>query len=97
MAIELDEAFIEALEFLRPYIKPVSDLSFFLAHLNAKKLPEQQPIEILRLLAMVFTKDQQWPSKKLREVLKRILQAEPSIETDPDYKTINDYLIERNL
>lgn len=97
MAIELDDTFEEALEFLWPFIKPFSDLSFLLTHLDAKGLPDQQPKVVLRLLSKVFTAEYQWPSKEFRNVLNRILHADPTIKNEPDYRIMNDYLVQRNL
>lgn len=97
MAIELDEAFEEALDFLWPFIKPFSDLSFLLTHLDAKELPDQQPREVLRLLSKVFTEEYQWPSNKFSNILSRIVQAEPIIENELTYRIMNDYLVQRNL
>lgn len=97
MVIELDDAFEEALEVLWPFIKPFSDLSFLLTHLDAKGLPDQQPREVLRLLSKVFTAEDQWPTKTFRNVLNRIIHADPTIENEPDYRIMNDYLVQRSL
>jgi hypothetical protein len=97
MVIELDEAFEEALEYLWPFIKSISNLSFFITHLDAKGLPDQQPESVLRLLDKVFTDEYQWPSKKFRKVLSRIRQAKPAIENEHAYRNMNDYLVQRKL
>jgi hypothetical protein len=97
MVIELDDTFEEALEFLWPFIKPFSDLSFLLTHLDAKSLPDQQPKAVLRLLSKVFMAEYQWPSKEFRNVVNRIIHADPTIENEPDYRIMNDYLVQRNL
>jgi len=97
MVIELDDAFEEALEFLWPFIKPFSALSFLLTHLDPKDLPDRQPRAVLRLLSKVFTIECQWPTKKFRNVLNRIIHADPKIENEPDYRIMNDYLVQRNL
>jgi len=97
MVIELEDTFEEALEFLWPFIKPFSDLSFLLTHLDAKGLPDQQPKAVLRLLSKVFTAGYQWPSKEFRNVLNRIIHADPTIENEPNYRIMNDYLVQRNL
>ena len=97
MVIELDDTFEEALEFLWPFIKPFSDLSFLLTHLDAKGLPDQQPKAVLRLLSKVFTAEYQWPTEEFRNVLNRIIHADPTIENEPDYRIMNDYLVQRNL
>jgi len=97
MAIELDDTFEEALEFLRPFIKSFPKLSFLLTHLVAKDLLDKQPRAVFRLLSKVFTDEYQWPTDTFRNVLNRIIQAEPIIENEPDYKIMNDYLVQRNL
>ena len=97
MVIELDDAFEDALEFLWPFIKPFPDLSFLLTHINEKELPDQQPKGVFRLLSKVFTEEYQWPSGTFRNVLNRIVQADPLIENELTYRTMNDYLMQRNL
>jgi len=94
--IELDNAFEEALEFLWPFIKPFSNLSFLLTHINEKELPDQQPVGIFRLLSKVFTEDYQWPSNIFRNVLNRVIQADPTIENHPNYRAMNNFLLQRN-
>ena len=97
MAAGLNDAFEEALEFLWPFIKVFPDISFLLTHLAATDLPDQQPRVAFRLIFKVFTNDYQWPSKKFRNILNRIIQAEPIIENEPTYRLIDDYLVQHNL
>jgi hypothetical protein len=94
MAIELDDAFEEALEFLWPFIKPFSDLSFLITNLNSKDLPDQQPKTTFRILTKVFKSDYQWPYYKFRDVLNRIVQADPTIIDEPGYRNMNDFLVQ---
>jgi len=97
MVIELGDAFEEALEYLRPFIKPFPDLSFLLTHLGAKGLPDQQAKAVFRLLSKVFTVEYQWPTKEFRDVLNRIIHADPTIKNEPGYRIMNDYLVQSNL
>jgi len=96
-AIELTDAFEEALEFLWPFIKPFPGLGFLLTHLAQKELPDQQPRAVFRLLSKVFSRKYQWPSSTFRTILNRIIQADPTIENEPDFRTMNDYLVQHNL
>jgi hypothetical protein len=95
--IELDDAFEKALEFLLPFIREFPNISFLLKHLDAKDLPDKRPRDVFRLLSTVFTQAYQWPSNKFRNVLNRILQADPSIKNEPAYRTMDDFLLQRNL
>jgi hypothetical protein len=97
MLIELDDAFESALEYLRPFIRPFSDLSFLLTHLNAKELPDQQPRAVFRLLSRVFTEDFRYPHDTFRNVLNRIVLADESIRDEEAYRTMDNYLIQRGL
>lgn len=62
MAIALDDAFEDAVDFLWPFIKPFPNISFLLTHLAEKELPEKQPKVVFRLLSKVFMDEYQWPN-----------------------------------
>jgi len=98
MLIELDEAFKEALDYLSPFIQAFSDLSYLLIELDKKKqLPAKYPKEVFQLLSKVFTAQYQYPTETFRNVLDRIISANPLIKNEPIYGIINDYLIEHGF
>lgn len=97
VAIELHDAFEEALDFLFPFIIPISDMSYLLTHLVRKELPDKQPAAVFRLLSKLFSENYQWPRESFRQVLNRLTGAEPLIQNEPIYRTMNDYLIRHNI
>jgi hypothetical protein len=97
MATELDEAFGEVLGFIIPLLKPWTDLSSLLTHLDNKSLPDQQPRQVMRLLSAVFTYEDQWPPDIFRNILNRLVKAEQEIANDSAYRVMDDYLVQRDL
>ncbi len=97
MLISLDDTFEDAQEFISPFIKPLTSLSRFLTFLKPKKLIETQPKQVFKLLTKLFTQDYQWPVATFREILNKIVEADPSIKEEVQYRRMVDFLIEHNL
>jgi len=62
--------------------------------LDKKELPDKQPKAVFRLLSKVFSDKNQWISDSFRNVLNRIIQAEPKIKDEPAYRVMDDYLVQ---
>ncbi len=97
MIIELTDSFEEAIQFIKPFLKPFADLSIIFNNLDKKELPESKPMAVFELIENIFTEEAQWPCSNFRNVIDRIVQAEQEIENEPGYRTINDYLVGHNL
>lgn len=65
----------------------------FLYRLHTKTLPDRKPKDVFKLISRTFTKNCEWPIKEFREVLNRIIDADPSIKNKKSYRSIDDYLI----
>ena len=97
MAIELNEAFEEAIDFLVPLIRPFEDLYLLLSQLREKSLPDEKPRLVLKLLSNIFTEDYESYDQTFRNILSRLIQAEPAIAEEFTYIRMDRYLTQRDL
>ena len=97
MCIQLDDAFSDAVNIVKPFLMPVENLSFFVHHLNNSPLIQKQPLEVFELLSAVFSTDTQWPDRHLREIIAEIKSLAPEVEQYPKFIEINEYLLQHNL
>ncbi len=98
--IQLDKAFAEAVDFIiqTSLLKPISDLSVLIHRMDEDNdLPDTQTKVVLRLLGTVFTEEYQWPTRKFRELLNRMVTAAPEIVNEQSYKRMDNFLTERGL
>ena len=96
MVIELTDSFEEAIQFIKPFLKPFTDISLIFNNLNKKELPDSNPMAVFELIENIFTEDAQWPTSNFRNVMDRLIKAEPKIKNEPAYRKINDYLVQHN-
>ena len=97
IVIELDQAFAEAVDFIEPLLKPIPELSHLAYRIEGKNLPETQTKDVLKLLGIIFSDQYQYPTEKFRELLDKMVNAEPEIRNDPDYHRLSDFLTEKGL
>ncbi len=92
--IELDEVFAEAVDFIEPLLKPTPDLGHLIYRIVDKSLLETQPKTVLKLLSIIFSDEYQFLTGKFRELLNRMVEADPEIENDPNYMRMSNFLTE---
>ncbi len=96
MLSELDDAFVEALDYLEPQIKPFANITLIIMKLCDGDLPEKHPESVFKLISLIFTTNYEWPSDSFRELLDRLTSSDPSIKEEFSYRIIDEYLTNKN-
>lgn len=96
MVMELDNEFEEALKFISPYLRPLTDQSLVFSNLNSKELPDTKPEQVFLLIEKIFSEGAQWPSDNFRKVMNRIGEANPDLLGEATFRRIDDYLMRHN-
>jgi len=97
MCLQLDSAFSDAVDTVKPFLVPGRDLGFFIRKVKNSPLIKKYPLKMFELLSSVFSTDYQLPDKSLRELITEIQEAAPEVEQYPKFIEINEYLLQCDL
>jgi len=97
MCIQLDDAFSDAVNTVKPFLIPCDNLNFFLRQLKGSDLIRHQPLKIFELLATLFSTDYEWPDRDLRDIITEIRLLAPEIEKTPKFIEMSEFLLTHDL
>jgi hypothetical protein len=97
LSIQSKEKFPDAVDTVTPIIGPVTDIYTVIRDLKKSDLPTQFPIDVVRLLGLVFTESCQYPTEDFRELLNILNNTDSSVSRNPVFQRIDLFLQERNL
>ena len=98
-AIHTRDEFPRAVNTLQDILVPTPDLELVTYELKKghPTLPDEHPVELLRLLASLLDTTCQWADSSLRETLQRIVRACPECTARPEYRKIDEYALIRGM
>jgi hypothetical protein len=95
-AVHTGGAFESAVDLVGPFLTGSENYSRVVDHLLKTIHPEESPAAVLRLLGVVDTA-WIWPDRNLRDLLKRLLAAEPGLADDHRFRRLDEYLLRHNF
>jgi hypothetical protein len=91
LSIAAGRAFPSAFDAIKDWLQPLDHPHYVMRRLNEANLCEQFPLESLRLLSAIV-KDQPWANPELQKCLHSIVQSNPSLQQDPQFRKLADYV-----
>jgi hypothetical protein len=95
-AVHTGGAFESAVHLVEPFLTESENYSHVVDHLVETSHPEEWPAAALRLLDVVDTA-WIWPDRNLRDLLMRLLAAEPGLAGDHRFRRLDEYLLRHNF
>ena len=97
LCVEAKEAFPEAFDQLKHWLKPVNHPDYLIDRLSESAIPRQFPTETLMFLNSIIGDDAQWLPQELGQCLEEIKRANLKLVSDERYTRLNNLLRRRGI
>jgi hypothetical protein len=92
LAIATEDAFVDAVAMLRPFMGKTQDWGYAIGNLRTSAHPNRWPRSSLDLIDSLVTLQGSLFADDLRAVLDRIAAAEPNLRRDATFRSLDDAL-----
>ena len=94
LCIATDDAFPEAVQRLRPWLRPFQDFGYLVNMLAQTDSCRRFPAQALDWLAAVVDTNWQWTPRELRNCLDEIQTTDPALANSADFRRLNTYFLQ---
>ena len=92
LAIATNDAFVEAVDMLRPFIGKTGGWPHAIQDLQESDHPDRHARSSLDLLDSLVEPQRAWFLTELRGVLDRVAAAEPDLRGEPGFRSLDEWL-----
>ena len=92
LAIATDDAFVEALDMLRPFMSKTGEWPGAIHDLHRSNHPDQHARSSLDLLDSLVEPQGWWFLTEIRDVLDRIAAADPNLRSERSFRSLDTWL-----